>query len=175
MPLLATRIDGVSVITASRYHDERGFFTRTFDTEWLPAGIGFAPQQVAISQNKRVGTIRGLHWQAEPLADAKVVRCIKGRIFDVVADVRPDSPTYRQWQGFMLDAGEDQSLVLPAGVAHGFQTLVDDSEILYLIAAPYRAELARGIRYDDPAFAVDWPLPVSIISDRDRALPALLP
>lgn len=175
MPLVATTIAGVSLIEASRNRDDRGFFTRTFDAEWLPPEVQFVPQQVAISQNRLQGTLRGLHWQAEPFGDAKVVRCIKGRIFDVVADVRPGSPTFRKWQGFTLDEGEDRSLLLPAGVAHGFQTLTDDTEILYLIAAPYRAELARGIRYDDPSLAIDWPLPVGIMSDRDRALPALLP
>lgn len=172
MWMAGTEIDGVKLIETPRHRDERGFFTRTFDREWISGtGSSFEVHQTAISQNAKRGTVRGMHWQDAPHHDPKIVRCIKGRIFDAVVDIRRGSPSFMKWQGFDLDAERDQSLLIPGGLAHGFQTLTDDAELLYLIGAPYRQELSRGLRWDDPTLAIAWPLPVSVISERDRTLP----
>lgn len=172
MKAVGTGIDGVELIETPRHRDDRGYFSRTFDREWLAAaGTAFDVQQTAISQNARRGTIRGMHWQDAPEHDPKIVRCIKGRMFDVVVDIRRNSPTFLKWQGFELSADGDQSLLIPGGLAHGFQTLTDETELLYLIGAPYRQELSRGIRWNDPVLAIAWPLAVSVISERDRNLP----
>jgi dTDP-4-dehydrorhamnose 3,5-epimerase len=114
-----------------------------------------------------------MHFQTPPHGEVKVVRCVRGAIFDVIVDIRPQSPTYRRWQGFELTAENQRQLYIPAGFAHGFQTLTDDVEVHYLISAFYEPTAASGFRYDDPAFAISWPLPVSVISDRDKAWPPL--
>jgi dTDP-4-dehydrorhamnose 3,5-epimerase len=175
MQLIGTTIPGVKRVIERRNEDERGSFARTFDAEVLAAGGSpFAVCQVAHSVNPRRGTLRGMHWQAEPHADAKIVRCLKGRLFDVVADIRPESPAFSRWQGFELtpDSG---AILVPAGLAHGFQTLEDDTELLYLIGAPFKPLSATGFRFDDPAFGIDWPLPVAVISTRDRSFAPFSP
>jgi dTDP-4-dehydrorhamnose 3,5-epimerase len=128
--------------------------------------------QVSVSYNRRRGTLRGMHWQAAPHAEAKVVRCTRGAIYDVALDLRPDVPTMRRWVGFELTAANSRALYIPEGCAHGFQTLSDDAEVLYLISAPYNPTAARGARWDDPAFAIEWPaVDERIIADRDRNWP----
>jgi dTDP-4-dehydrorhamnose 3,5-epimerase len=174
MRVVETDIVGLRIIEGLRHHDERGFFAKLFEAEALEGrGVRMPVAQVAISQNKRAGTVRGMHWQDEPLPDAKIVRPIRGRIFDVAADVREGSPTRGAWRGFVLDADEDRALLIGPGLAHGFQTLLGETEVLYLIDAPYRPELGRGARWDDPVLAIGWPEPVTVVSDRDRAFPAL--
>jgi dTDP-4-dehydrorhamnose 3,5-epimerase len=173
MRITTTDIVGLNVVEGSRQSDERGFFSKILEEADLVAlgGASMPMRQIAISHNAIAGTIRGLHWQAEPLPDGKLVHPIRGRIFDVVVDIRNGSPTFGEWRGFTLDACEDRSLLIAAGLAHGFQAISDHADVLYVIDAPYKAELARGIRYDDPTLGIAWPLPVTIISTRDRDLP----
>jgi len=173
-------IPGVAVIEVEPTRDERGSFTRTFDAE-LFAAHGLDPRvaQCNTSFNQRAGTLRGLHYQAAPHGEGKLVRCIRGRVFDVVVDLRPDLPTHRHWLGLELDAAGMRSLFVPAGCAHGFQTLVDDSELHYQMTCAYVPEAARGVRWDDPAFAVAWPEPPQgrerLLSERDRGFPDYAP
>src|SRR6266478_4892449 len=153
-------------------HDNRGFFARTFCAEEFAAhGLEANYPQHSVSFSSRRGTLRGMHYQRDPHSEVKLVRCTKGAILDVIIDIRPDSPTYRRWQGFELSSANGRQLYIPRGFAHGFQTLSDNVEVSYLISTPYEPELARGIRYDDPAFAISWPLPVTEISERDLHWP----
>jgi dTDP-4-dehydrorhamnose 3,5-epimerase len=155
--------------------DERGWFARTFDAEEFRArGLEPAVVQCNTSFNARSGTLRGLHYQAEPHGESKLVRCLVGEIFDVALDLRPDSPTHLSWHGEVLSAENRRALYIPAGMAHGFQTLAVGSEVLYQMGAPYVPEAARGVRFDDPAFAIVWPAPPPgglVISERDRSYP----
>ncbi len=172
MKFTDTDIDGVCVIDLEPVSDERGWFVRTFCVdEFAGAGIDFSIVQENISFNRDAGTLRGMHFQRAPFEEAKVVRCARGAIYDVALDLRSDSDTYRSWFGIELDAESGRSLFVPAGCAHGFQTLTDDVEIHYLMSERYHPEAAAGVRYDDPAFAIDWPLPVSSVSERDRSWP----
>ena len=127
--------------------------------------------QANLSLSQCAGTIRGIHYQQGPHAEMKAVRCIRGAVFDIVLDLRPDSPTYCQWHGEELSAENHRMLVVPEGCAHGFQTMMDDSEVFYLVSKPYAAESEGGVRWDDPAFRIKWPLPVSEISPRDASHP----
>ena len=127
--------------------------------------------QHSISFSAHKGTLRGMHYQREPHSEVKLVRCIKGAIWDVIIDIRPNSPTYRRWQAFELSESNGTQLYIPKGFAHGFQTVSADVEVNYLISEPYTATAAVGIRYDDPTFAIAWPLPVSVISDKDARWP----
>jgi dTDP-4-dehydrorhamnose 3,5-epimerase len=132
--------------------------------------------QCSISRNDRAGTLRGLHFQTAPHEEAKLVRCTRGTIFDVIVDLRPDSPTHAEWIGVELDAEEGTALYVPKGFAHGFQTLVDETEVLYMISDPYVPEAASGVRWDDPAFGIEWPpADVRVISERDRSWPDYAP
>ncbi len=150
--------------------DERGSFARTFCArELAAAGLPTAFVQHSISRNRTKGTLRGMHFQAAPHEEAKIVRCARGAIYDVIIDLRPGSPSYRRWQGFELTEDNDRQLYVPKGFAHGFQTLTDDAEVSYLIDAYYEPSAGSGVRWDDPAFAIAWPLPVSAMSDKDRA------
>lgn len=163
-------IAGAYLVEPTRREDERGTFERAFCAEefgraGLPTGIA----QINVSRNRRAGTLRGVHWQAEPFPETKVVRAIKGAIYDVLVDVRPTSMSFGAWTAVELSAADGRAVFVPAGVAHGFQTLVDDVDVLYLMGAPYAAEAARGIRYDDPDVGIAWPLPVSVVSSRDLA------
>lgn len=155
--------------------DERGLFARTFDAEEFRChGLNPSVAQCSISYNRRAGTLRGLHYQTAPHEEAKLVRCLQGRVFDVVVDLRPDSEGYLQWRGFVLDCEDRTAIYVPEGLAHGFQTLVDNSELLYQISVDYVPEAARGIRWDDPRLAIDWPASPSSISSRDAGLPRLV-
>ncbi|MDX1656340.1 MAG: dTDP-4-dehydrorhamnose 3,5-epimerase [Candidatus Competibacteraceae bacterium] len=170
-----TPLAGVWLIEPQPMADRRGFFARTFCArEFAQRGLNAQLSQCSISHNRRRGVLRGLHYQAQPLPEAKLVRCSRGRIFDVAVDLRPASPTRGQWFAAELDADNRRALYIPEGCAHGFQTLVDDSEVFYQISADYRPQLSRGIRWDDPTLAIRWPLPGSaILSERDRTLPLL--
>jgi dTDP-4-dehydrorhamnose 3,5-epimerase len=167
---------GAFVLDLEPFADERGFFARTFDREAFAAhGLATHLEQASVSFNHRRGTLRGLHWQAEPWAEAKLVRCTAGAVFDVLVDLRQGSPTLGRPASVLLDASTRRQVYIPPGFAHGFQTLADDTEISYLISAPFRAEAARGYRFDDPTFDILWPEPIRVISERDRALPYFAP
>ena len=152
--------------------DSRGFFARTFCVDEFAAhGLETSYPQHSISFSVRRGTLRGMHYQREPHSEVKLVRCVKGAIWDVIIDIRPGSPTYRQWQGFELSSMNGHQLYIPKGFAHGFQTLSNDVEVNYLISEPYAPQSADGIRYDDPAFGISWPLAVTEISEKDLHWP----
>ncbi len=173
MIIRETPLGGAHVIELERLGDERGYFARTFDSEqFAAAGLDGRVVQASTSFNARAGTLRGLHYQADPHGEAKLVRVTRGAVFDVIVDLRPDSATFREWFGVELDAASGRSLYVPAGLAHGFQTLVDDSEMLYQMSCHYVPDAARGVRFDDPAFAIEWPPPPPgglVITARDRA------
>lgn len=165
-------LDGAWVIEPEPIRDARGAFARTFCAREY-AALGLETQFVQHSRSCSVqhGTVRGMHFQCPPHAEVKVVRCIRGALWDVVIDLRDGSPTYGRWQGIELSAHNGRQLYVPRGFAHGFQTLQPDTEALYLISAFHRPDAARGVRFDDPRFGIAWPLPVSAISERDRAWP----
>jgi dTDP-4-dehydrorhamnose 3,5-epimerase len=167
-----TNFHDVWLIHLEPARDTRGFFARTFCVrEFAEHGLETNYPQHSISFSARKGTLRGLHYQRAPHAEVKLVRCIKGVIWDVIVDIRSESPTYRQWQSFELSGSNGHQLYIPKGFAHGFQTLNDDVEVNYLISEPYAAAAACGIRYNDPAFGFTWPLPVSEISEQDLHWP----
>ncbi len=173
MRFVETPIPGAVVVELERHEDERGFFARVWDPEELSAA-GLTPglAQASLSRSTREGTLRGMHFQVAPHEEAKLVRCVRGAIFDVVLDLRPDSPTYLGWHGVRLDEENGKALHIPEGCAHGFQTLVGSSDVLYLISAPYVPEASSGVRWDDPAFGIEWPeSPDRTIGERDRAWP----
>lgn len=166
----------MAVIELESLRDERGHFARTFDAELFAAhGLDARVAQCNTSFNARAGTLRGLHYQLAPHGEGKLVRCTRGCIWDVALDLRPESPTHLRWLGVELDADGTRSLFVPAGCAHGFQTLADDSEVHYQMTHVYVPDSARGVRWDDPSFAIDWPEPPAgrerLISERDRAFP----
>ena len=170
-----SKIAGAFILAPQRHEDDRGHFARTFCVDELAAhGLVTSVAQCSVSWNRRAGTLRGMHYQIAPHEETKVVRCTAGAVFDVMLDMRPASPTFRQWQGVELTAANGLALYIPAGVAHGFQTLVDATEVFYMISTRYEPSAARGIRWDDPAFAIAWP-PVAerTISERDRAFPLI--
>jgi dTDP-4-dehydrorhamnose 3,5-epimerase len=153
-------------------HDERGFFARTFCVDEFAAhGLETSYPQHSISLSSRRGTVRGMHFQQEPHSEVKLVRCLKGAIWDVVIDIRKNSPTYCRWQAFELSGSNNRQLYIPKGFAHGFQVLNDDTVISYLISEPYVPGAASGIRYNDPAFNIAWPLEVTAISKKDQGWP----
>lgn len=153
--------------------DSRGYFARTFCMKEFGArSLETAFVQHSVSCSRERGTLRGMHFQKPPFDEVKVVSCVKGTIFDVIIDIRPHSSCFGQWQGFELGGKNWRQLYIPSGFAHGFQTLSSDVEVNYLISAFYEPKAATGFRYDDPAFSISWPLPVSVISDKDKAWPA---
>ncbi len=159
---------GAFVVRLEELNDERGFFARTWcREEFLARGLSGDFVQASVSFNLRRGTLRGLHYQAPPDAEAKLVRCTRGRIHDVIVDLRRRSPTFRRTFATELSADNRHMLYIPEGFAHGFLTLEDHAEVAYQISAPYRPESARGFRYDDPAFAIDWPFTPLVIDARD--------
>jgi dTDP-4-dehydrorhamnose 3,5-epimerase len=169
-------LGGVFSIELNPYGDERGQFVRTWcRDEFSRHGIDVTFAETAASINPQRETMRGLHWQDPPHEESKLVRCTSGAIYDVIADIRWESPTYAQWVGVTLTPQSQFTLFVPAGYAHGFQTLVDGSEVSYQISAAYVPSAARGVRYDDPVLAIDWPLPVSRISDKVRSWQLLQP
>lgn len=167
-----TDIPGCVVVRPERIEDERGHFARTWDRGTF-ARLGLNPDvaQCSLSYNRLAGTLRGMHYQASPHEEAKLVRCTRGSIWDVCLDLRPASPTYRRWHGETLSAENGVALYVPEGCAHGFLTLEDASEVFYTITAPYVPEAGRGVRYDDPAFGIDWPGEVHVINERDASYP----
>jgi dTDP-4-dehydrorhamnose 3,5-epimerase len=171
-----TSIAGVWVLEPERHVDERGFFARTWDGEELAGrGLNGNLAQCSISYNRRRGTLRGLHLQAPPHEEAKLVRCTAGAIFDVAVDLRPSSATFTRWVGRELSAENRLALYVPEGCAHGFVTLADDTEVAYEISAGYAPESARGVRWNDPAFGIDWPVAIGVINERDRSYPDFVP
>ncbi len=170
-----TKLAGVFEIRLERKSDERGFFARTWcKDEFAAHGLNANLVQSSISFNAKPGTLRGMHYQAAPFAETKVVRCTQGALYDVVVDLRPDSPTFKKWISAELTAENRDALYIPRGCAHGFLTLASDTEILYLMSQVYDAESSRGVRWNDPAFAIDWPVEVQVIAERDRTYPDFL-
>jgi dTDP-4-dehydrorhamnose 3,5-epimerase len=167
-----TPLAGSFVIEMQLFYDNRGFFSYSFDRgKFEQAGVAGEIVQSNLSFNLKRGTLRGMHLQVEPKAQPKLVRCTAGAVYDVIVDLRPDSPTYCKWFGTELSAQNHRSLYIPKGFAHGFQTLTDNAELLYEMFEWYAPETARGVRYSDPAFGIKWPLDVSVISDRDATYP----
>jgi dTDP-4-dehydrorhamnose 3,5-epimerase len=169
MKIAQTKITDVAVIHSEPFKDERGFFNRIFcqkELEIIKPGIVIA--QINHSMTKAKGTIRGIHFQNPPHAEMKIVRCVKGSIFDVAVDLRKDSPTFLQWHGEVLSAENMKALVIPEGCAHGFQSLEDDIEMVYISTSPFCREAEGGIRFDDQKIGIQWPLPVTIISEKDK-------
>jgi dTDP-4-dehydrorhamnose 3,5-epimerase len=165
-----TPLKGAFVIEPQRKEDERGFFARIWCAEEFEShALSARLAQCSISFNRRKGTLRGMHYQAAPYEEAKLVRCTKGAIFDVIIDLRADSPTYLKHFNVELTESNRAMLYVPEGMAHGFQTLEDGTEVFYQISQPFHPESARGVRWDDPAFAIQWPPADRIISDRDRS------
>ena len=168
-----TQLRGVLIIEAEVYRDERG----SFMPAWLPdrfkaRGLDTTIAQASLATNLRRGTIRGLHYQVAPMEEVKVIRAIRGAVFDVAVDLRPDSPTYCQWVGVELSAENRKMLYLPKGFAHGYQTLSDHAEVFYFVSAPYSPEHQRGARWNDPAFGITWPLGApTVINERDATYP----
>ena len=176
MRIHSTGLAGLCLIDVDKHEDERGYFARTFCAEEFAAyGLVTSFPQCNTSFNRRRGTLRGLHYQAEPFPEAKLVRCTRGAIFDVAVDLRPDSPTRCQWFGATLSADNAHMLYIPAGFAHGFQTLEDGSELFYQMGESYRGDLARGVRWNDPAFAIEWPIAFPTLSPRDALYPDFTP
>jgi dTDP-4-dehydrorhamnose 3,5-epimerase len=174
MKVLDSTLAGVLILDAEPIADERGFFARIWDREQLESrGQTGEIAESSIAYNAERGTLRGLHYQDAPHAEAKTVRCTAGAIYDVAVDLRDESPTRFQWVAVELTADGHRSLFIPGGFAHGYLTLTDHAEVMYQMSAPYRAEAARGIRWDDATLGIDWPIAVERISERDGALPYL--
>ena len=168
MQLKRTAIEGLIEVEVTLREDERGAFARTYDEEtFAAAGLPTHWPQCNTSFNRTRGTLRGMHFQAAPKEEPKLVRCTAGAVFDVAVDLRRDSPTYLKWAGFELSAAKRNALFIPAGLAHGFLTLEDGSELLYQMGVTYDAALQRGVRWDDPAFGIKWPFAPSVIAPRD--------
>jgi dTDP-4-dehydrorhamnose 3,5-epimerase len=167
-----TKLAGVFEVHIEPQYDARGFFARTWcQNEFAARGLNSRLVQSSISFNTRKGTLRGMHHQVAPYAETKVVRCTRGAIYDVVLDLRPQSPSFKDWIAVVLTAESRNMIYVPEGCAHGFLTLEDDSEVFYEISEFYNAESARGVRWDDPNFRITWPEKVEVISERDRAYP----
>lgn len=174
MDFKATEISGVWVIDPAPHVDDRGRFMRAWcSQEFAQHEIAFAPVQANMGYSLRVGTVRGMHFQRDPSPEAKLVRCTRGAMFDVVVDLRPESPTWRHWYGVELTPENGRMLYLPERCAHGYQTLVDHTEMHYMTSAFYDTTAASGVRFDDPALRIVWPLPATAVSDQDRTWPLI--
>jgi len=174
--LTETPLSGAYIVDIERLADDRGFFARSFCRDEFEArGLDPRVVQCDISFNARRGTLRGMHYQAAPFEEAKLVRCTRGAIHDVIVDIRPGSPTFKQYFGVELAAAGHRALYVPEGFAHGFLTLADGTEVFYQMSESYAPEHARGFRWDDPAFAIEWPQAVRTMSDRDRSYPDFVP
>ena len=170
MRFAPTEIAGVVVVELEPAGDARGFFARLHcPEEFAAAGSPFAPVQTSLSRNTAVHTLRGLHYQAAPYGEGKLVRAVRGRIFDVAVDLRPHSPTHRRWTAAELSAENGRALLIPDGVAHGFLTLEPETDVLYQIDRAFTPGHERGVRWNDPAFSIPWPVRPAVISDRDAA------
>lgn len=171
-----TRLAGAFIIEPEPHRDERGAFARTWcRREWEARGLDARLAQCNVSFNKKRGTLRGLHYQAAPYAEARLVRCTRGAVYDVIVDLRPAAPGFGQWVGVVLSADAGTMLWVPAGFAHGFQTLEDATEVVYQMTEFYVPEAARGLRWDDPRLGILWPPAERTISDRDRSWPDFVP
>jgi len=167
---------GAFVIDIERHEDERGFFARTFDAaEFERRGLVAPLAEFSTSYNARAGTLRGMHFQRPPHGEHKLIRCTRGAVFDVIVDVRADSPTFCAWHGLELTQDNGRLLYVPEGFAHGFQTLLDDTELHYQISAPFCPDAAAGVRWDDPTFGIQWPEAERTISERDLCWPNFHP
>ena len=176
MKFTATPVQGAVVIDLEPRQDERGFFARTWCAqEFRERGLTPVISQCSVSFNRRRGTLRGMHFQTAPDEEAKVVRCTAGAIFDVVLDLRRDSPSFRRWFGLDLTAANRRMLYVPEGCAHGFQTLAEDTEVFYQISRPHNPAAEAGVRWNDPAFGIAWPLPPSAVSPKDQGYPDFRP
>ena len=177
MKFTPTKLAGVWLVDMERHADERGWFARTWCAEEFAAhGLPKSFSQCSSSFNRRRGTLRGMHYQVAPHAEAKLVRCTRGAMFDVALDLRPGSATFKQWAGVELTAENGRALYLPEGCAHGFQTLADDTEVFYQISCPWHSASGRGVRWNDPCFAIEWRQPeLALLSDRDASYPNYSP
>lgn len=172
MKFFKTHLPGLVVVELEPIADERGFFARSWcRDEFAEQGLEMEVVQCNVSYNRERGTLRGMHLQRSPHAEAKLVRCTRGAICDVVVDLRPDSPAYLKHCAMNLAADNYTMAYVPEGCAHGFQTLTDETEVFYQMSAPYVPESAVGYRWDDPSFGIEWPLPITVISERDGAYP----
>lgn len=168
-----TAVAGAFVIELEPHRDERGFFARSFDAaEFEQHGLAPKIVQESISNNELAGTLRGIHYQSAGGTEAKTVRCLRGGMYDVVVDLRRSSPTFGKWASVQLDESNKRALYIPPGCGHGFQATADGTDVYYAMSAPWEPALAQGVRWDDPALAIPWPLPNPILSAADRALPA---
>jgi dTDP-4-dehydrorhamnose 3,5-epimerase len=167
-------LSGAFIVELERRTDERGFFARSYcAAEFAAQGLGPELRQCSVSYNARKGTLRGMHYQGAPHEEHKLVRCTAGAIFDVIVDIRDSSPTYRRWFGTELSGANRRSLFIPPGFAHGFVSLTDDAEVYYMISVAHAPQVSRGFRWNDPAFAIEWPLVPTVISPRDASYPLL--
>ena len=167
-----TTLAGAHLVLIERHADPRGSFGRVFcRDEFAAHGLPAEFVQASASVSVQAGTVRGMHHQRPPHGEAKLVRCVRGAIHDVIADLRPDSPSFMRWEAFELREGGDAMLYIPPGCAHGFQTLAEQTEVLYQMSTPYAPEAAAGFRFDDPAFGIAWPAPVTVIAEKDLAWP----
>ena len=172
-----TKLKGAFIIEIEKREDERGFFARAWcKKEFEAHGLTSHMVQANIAFSRKKGTLRGMHYQASPYEEAKLIRCIKGGIFDVIIDLRPDSPTYKEWFGLQLISDNYKMLYAPEGFAHGYKTLIDKTEAFYQVTQFYAPESERGVRWDDPAFDIEWPEPNDlVISEKDKNWPDYLP
>lgn len=174
MKLLPTPLAGLQIVQTVSNGDARGTFERLFcEQEWAPLRARLRFVQVNLSTTAERGSVRGMHFQREPAAEAKLIRCVRGHAFDVAIDVRVGSPTFLEWHAIELRAAEPRAIFIPEGFAHGFQALSDDVQLLYFHTTPWTPACEGGLRHDDPRLAIDWPLPSVNVSDRDRAHPLL--
>lgn len=176
MRFTETELAGAWILDLQRIEDPRGFFARTWcEKEFSEHGLNPRVSQRNIGFNHKRGTLRGLHFQLAPDLEAKVLSVTRGAVYDVIVDLRPDSATFLRWIGVELSADNRRLLYAPAGFAHGYQTLTDETELQYLATAPFAPKSARGVRFDDPAIGITWPAPVTVMSDADRNWPPLDP
>jgi dTDP-4-dehydrorhamnose 3,5-epimerase len=172
--LQRTPLTGLTVITTAPITDERGQFVRIFcEAEMSHFRPGLHFTQINVSTTRRSGTIRGMHFQRPPMAEAKLIRCLRGRVFDVAIDLRVGSPTFLSWHGIELSENDPTQIFIPEGFAHGFQAITDDVQLLYMHTAPWSQEHESGLRPDDPTLAIHWPLAATQLSERDRSRPLL--
>jgi dTDP-4-dehydrorhamnose 3,5-epimerase len=172
MRFLETRVNGAKVIDPSPHQDQRGRFLRAWCArEFAEHDLNFVPAQANLGFSTTRGTVRGMHYQAAPASEAKLVRCTRGAIFDVVLDLRPESPSFGKWFGVELSAENGRMLFVPEDCAHGYQTLEADTEMYYMTSAFYMPSAVRGVRFDDPAFGINWPFVAAVVSEQDRNWP----
>jgi len=172
-----TTVKGAYVIDIEKRRDDRGFFARAWcKKEFEERGLNSAPVQMNIAYSRNAGTVRGLHYQMPPYGESKLIRCIRGAIYDVIVDLRQDAPSYMRWTGVVLTEDEYKMVYVPEGCAHGYQTLAEDSVVLYQVSQYYKPESERGIRYDDPAFNIKWPIAENlVVSEKDRNIMDYVP